>query len=239
MRYICWTALAAAAALSIGITGAQASLLYDTALQNSDYYNGSGNTTADGNAHWATDEEGNGIELGLTTVERYLGFYSPDSGTSTYHVPTGPTSAPNKSGTAWGFDFSINTGSQLTLDTTVTSLCMTDVGRGTSQCFNPVDGSFIGDNTVTGNYLAQNSEALSFANINFAFGDTGYDINANDTYIFTLSLSDEAGALLSSVSETVIAGSGAPAPEPATIALLGSSLLGMGFLKRKQRRAKD
>jgi hypothetical protein len=240
MRHLGFTTFAAAAALLAGISCAQASVLYDSSLQNSDFFNGSGNKTANGNSHWSLDEASNGVELGLTVVQRYIGFYTPDAGTSTYHVPTGATAVPGKSGTVWGFDFSINTGTQNTLDTTITSLCMKDVLKGTSQCFDPLNTSIIDDNTINGaNTLAQNSEALSFGNINAAFGDTGYDINADDTYIFTLNLSDNQGVGLGSVSATVITGNGAPAPEPATLALFGSSLFGMGWLKRKQRKAND
>lgn len=238
MRYLGFTTFTAAAALLAGISCAQASALYDLPLQNSDFFNGSGNTTADGNSHWSLDEEADGVELGLTVVQRYTGFYTPDAGTSTYHVPTGATPVSNKSGTVWGFDFSINTGTQNTLDTTITSLCMTDVLKGTSQCFDPLNTSIIDDNTINGdNTLAQNSEALSFLNIKTAFGDSGYDINADDTYIFTLNLSDNQGASLGSVSATVITGNGAPTPEPATMALFGASLAGMGWLKRKRRKA--
>jgi hypothetical protein len=238
MRYFGLTGLVSAAALAVSISGAHATLYYDTALHSQDFYNGSGNQAADGNSHWATDVQANNMELGLTVVERYIGFYTPDAGTATYHVPTGATTDPGHTGSAWGFDFSINTGTQISLNQVNASLCMVDVGLGTSGCFDPYD---IPDNTYTGANLAQNSEALSFPLIAAVLGDPTYDIDANDTYIFTLSITDQAGAQLSSVSATVIAGSGAtasPAPEPATLALFGASLAGMGFVKRKLRKTK-
>lgn len=237
MRRICLATLATVAVFSIGMGSAQATLFYDASLQNSDYLNGTGNKTSNGNTHWSTDVGSDGVELGLGVVERYLGWYAPDAGTSTYHVPTGATVVPGKSGTIWGFEFSINTGSLNTLDTTVSSICMKDVGKGTFACFDPLNIAIINDNTVTGANLAQNSEALSFLNINTAFGDTGYDIDADDTYIFSLTLNDANGGKIAAVDATVIAGNGAPAPEPATLALFGSSLFGMGWLKRKRRNA--
>ena len=53
-----------------------------------------------------------------------------------------------------------------------------------------------------------------------ALGDPGYNVNANDTYIFTLQAFNNAGALLGSDTINVVAGKGAtPIPEPVAVAL--------------------
>lgn len=246
MRYFGLTGLATTAVFALGMSGAQATVAYDGALQNSDYYNGSGNMAADGNVHWSTDTE-NGVEIGLAAIQRFIGFYTPDAGTSTYHAATGQTTAAGQAGSTWGLEFSINTNttgsSGFDPSNTTANLCMTDVGQGTSGCFDPF---FIFDNTVTGGTLVQNSEPLSTSPTGdpsfaaFVLGDLGYDIDANDTYLFTLTLTDATTSnLLASIDTTVITGTGAPTatPEPATMALFGSALLGMGWLKRKRRKA--
>ena len=69
----------------------------------------------------------------------------------------------------------------------------------------------------------QNSEVLSFAAWAAAAARCpGYNMNADDTYIFTLAAFDNAGALLGSDTINVVAGQGAAVPEPVTLSLFGA-----------------
>jgi hypothetical protein len=233
-----------ALALPLAVASAANAAVMDTTLADPPgVYFGTGNT----NAHFVTNSAFN-IELGLGTVKRFLGPVTPDAGTSTYHVLTGTTSVAGKTGADWGFVYSLNTNlsgtGSLTLANIIASLCVQDVGLGTSSCFNPLtipDNAHAASSPLT---TAQNSEALQFLNSTSPFDtryfDPGFDINANNTYIFTLNAYDStSNQLLNSVQMTDIAGTGAAGvPEPGTLALFGLGLLGLGFIYRQRRNEK-
>ena len=234
-------AVIAVSALAAG--NASATTTFDTPLASPPgVYFGTGNT----NAHFVTNEVDN-IELGLGTIERYLGPIAPDADTSIYHVLTGVTGVAGKTGTDWGFEFSINTDvdtfvSGLTLADFTASLCVQDVGMGQTFCGNPLsipDNSYHHDLAGDENG-AQNSEALQFLNDispDTRYFDPLFEINANDTYIFTLTLSDANNPVVDSVQMTDIAGTGVPIPEPLTLSLFGAGLVGAVALRRRRRKA--
>jgi hypothetical protein len=195
-------------------------------------YYGSGNT----NAHFTVDN--NGVtELGLSAINRFVGPITPSG--FTYNVPTGSTSVSGKTGAEWGFVFSVNNnvkqfaGDPGAIGNYNYSLSLQDIGLGTTGSFDP---SLIPDNATYHGNAFQNSEALSFASIASALGDPGYDMNANDTYIFTLSEFTKSGALFASDHITVIAGTGATAvPEPLTLSVFAAGLVGAGALRRRKK----
>jgi hypothetical protein len=207
----------------------------DTTLTNPPgVYFGAGNT----NAHFAVETSGP-FELGLSAINRFIGPITPTG--FTYNVPTGSTSVPGKTGAEWGFIFSVNnnvTGNSEAgaIGNFNYNLSLQDIGLGTTG--SGFDPSFIADNSKNAAGTAfQNSETLSFASIAAALGDAGYNMNANDTYIFTLSVLNKAtNAVLASDHITVVAGTGAtPVPEPLTLSVFAAGLVGAGALRRRKK----
>lgn len=211
MHRLLLSSVAAAAALAfVGITPALATV-DDTSLVNPPgTYFGSGNP----NIHWTVNTV-NGVEMGLQAGIPHVGPIAPVG--NVYNVATGVD---------WNFNFSVNTAASGLPIAGVEpiSLSLRDFGTGTTGAFDP---SLIPDNATVGEGF-QNSEGLRFAAIAAALGDPAYDVNANDTYLFTLSTS--AG----SVSETVVVGSGAAVPEPASLAVLGIGLLGLAITRKRR-----
>jgi len=234
------------AATFLGLIGAaQAGVVNDTSLVNPPgVYFGAGNS----NSHFNVSTTGS-VEIGLSAITRFIGPVTPTG--NEYDVATGATSVPGKTGSSWGFVFSVNLNADgngaLNLSNITTKLTLNDVGLGTTGFF---DVLAIPDNTLygtggtctpsitctTANYFAfQNSEALSFAAVAAALNDPGYDMNADDTYIFTLEAFNQAGALLGSNTINVVAGKGAAVPEPLTLSLFGAGFAGLAVMRRRKK----
>lgn len=209
-----------------GVSGASAATFLDTSLTNPPgVYFGAGNT----NAHFTVDRS-NGVETGLSAINRFLGPVTPSG--STYTVPTGPTTVPGKTGAEWGFVFSVNLNyngsTTYTTANTITTLTLADANTGNP--LTPFNVDLIPDNSRTGNTAFQNSETLSFASIAAALGDPGYNMFAPDSYLFTLTVTDLAHNVLSSDAITVNA-----VPEPLTLSLFAAGLVGAGALRRRKK----
>ena len=226
---------------------AQAGVINDTSLASPPgVYFGTGNS----NSGFTVSTTGS-VELGLSAITRFLGPITPTG--NTYNVPTGPTSVSGKSGSAWGFVFSVNLNADgngtRNLSDITTKLSLNDVGLGTTGYF---DVSTIFDNSVygaggvcspailcgpnTGFFAFQNSEALSFAGVAAALGDSGYNMNADDTYIFTLQAFGRDGDLLGTDTINVVAGKSAtPVPEPITLSLFGAGFAGAVAMRRRKK----
>src|SRR5450432_1815634 len=173
---------------SFGFIGAaQAGVIDNTSLVNPPgVYFGSGNS----NSNFTVSTTGS-VELGLSAITRFVGPVVPTG--DTYNVPTGATAVPTKTGSVWGFVFSVNLNADgngtNNLSNITTKLTLNDVGLGTTGFF---DVRAIPDNSLYGaggvcspsilctpasNFFAlQNSEALSFAGVAAALGDSGYNM---------------------------------------------------------------
>jgi hypothetical protein len=213
-------------------------IAFDTSLTSPPgVYFGTGNA----NTNFTTATNGT-TELGLSVIERFLGPIDPGAGSNVYQVSPGPTAVAGKTGSSWGFDFSINTqynGGTAVLDNFKYTLTITDLTTSTSgPTFNPVTA--IGDNTGFGSggatpnttdsatqWGTQNSESLSFAGFL-----PGYNENATDLYQITLSELNSDNRVIE--TDTVFANAGAPVPEPTSVVLLGTLALGVLVLSRRR-----
>jgi hypothetical protein len=234
-RLSVWTITIALCFLAVLNSASADSLTYNTALVDPPgFYNGTDNP----NAGFTVDTIGN-LELGLGVNLRFIGPVTPTS-TNIYDVPTGAQGCCAK----WNFEFSINTqaggGSDVLSDFTY-QLTIQDIGQGSMNQFDPFlisDNSYWnGSKTVAATppadaYGAQNSENLSFAGFL-----PGFQVDADDTYVFTLQAFQEgaAGQELIGTNQIIVnAGAGAAVPEPRTLGFLLIPMFGFGILIRRK-----
>jgi hypothetical protein len=233
-------------------SSAQAAVVYDTSLiAPPGYYNGSGNPN-----EGFTVNLDNGIELGFGVQYRKTGpQVHPGTNSSVYQVNTGVYTGPPAdfcSGVCalWNFEFSVNLraatpNAGLTLADVNGLFTILNVANGQTLQFSP---SIFPDNAgyngathpnATGaDWGAQNSENLSFFSspLLIGYGPTfGFNPLLDDTYIFTFTLTNQAGDPLGSLQATVIAGNGAATPLPAALPLFAGGLGVFGLIARRRK----
>jgi hypothetical protein len=211
-------------------------ITYDAALAPPGVYFGTGNANAG-----FTVDTANGIEIGLSAINRFSGAINAPG--SLYEVPLGDYSG---GGSEWGIDFSIDLqvpggSSTLTLGDIDAVFTATDVNTGFSQSFADFLPA-IPDNTCYGpggagacgvstQYGVQNSEPGSLL---ASLGDTGFNDKLSDTYDISLAV---YGCTSTTTCTTNLLASDSiqvQAPEPGTLAIFSTALLGLGYLGKRR-----
>ena len=213
----------------------------DATLAAPGFYNGSGNPSND----FTIDTTG-GVETGLRA--RFRGGPNVTPVGDVYSFAPGGASGALA---FWNYDFSVNlagTGLHVSDVLNNTTFTVIDVLHGVTATVNPFthwsdDASYSGSpgsptifqNGTGAAFVAtllgaQNSENLGFADSPLA-GDFNRD--DNNSYVFTLDVRDNSGALLS--SDTMRVNVGTAAPEPASLAVLGVGLASMAAVRRRRR----
>ena len=231
------SAILAIAVFLVGASTATADVItYNTCLPTPPgVYVGTGNSPC----NWATLTTPDGVQLGLTDIERFVGAI----------VPTGTTNAPGDTylvnpapGPLSAQDFGLSIYDPNGLNPTGASLTMTDLSNGEHFTFNPAllpDNGYLNQDgvaTATGTFTQYGATSIGMQNYenNGFFGSFGFPYSssmAGDTFQYTL---DYQPTLPGVDPQLTIFQ--AATPEPNDIALIGIAGLGIIIATRRRQR---
>jgi hypothetical protein len=167
----------------------------------------------------------NGV-LGLTATQRYSNPTVTNNGAGLFFAPTGvdQTNLTSIAGNyaRWNFGYYIDNGN----NTGLTYQLFMDVNPNLGQSF----VSF-GPSAITG--VNQDSWNLGFNSFESGLGYS-FDPTVDGVYTLKLTASDDTGAQVAMTSIDVQVGQGRTVPEPATLALVGLAIAGMGVARRRK-----
>jgi len=195
-----------------------------------EFFPGSGNPNTDFAITRITEDDGNVIEIGIKGKQRFVGQENVGGSGANYVVPTGysVTSAgdlspdPDSGLAWWNFDFSVDLGDRSLADSMVGLRIEDPEG---DEFLLPDFGSFMDQETS----LIQNSWNIGFGFIEAGLG--AFQPNLRGTYGISFTVSDfETETMFGTQAITV------QVPSPATMALFGMGLLGLGVAARRRRR---
>ncbi len=210
---------------------------FNSSLSGPGTYFGTGNSNAGWDVLTGNASTGSTLQLGLEAINRFVGPITPTTNDYTYT----PGAGTSQNLGTWDFAFSVNTGTD-PLSNYLFGMTIADLTTGKSFTFNP---TLLPDNAQVdkfGTVLCKpkgcptnmnNSGFQNAENLGFGFLP-GYNPNSADYYAITLSAIPLDGSVDPSLTIDVTPKFAAPTPEPSSLMLLGTGILGLaGFSRRK------